>query len=71
MQDNHLSNGILGKTPQSIFQAIFEDHINGLSQILTTFFGRAALTVSARVLRTVGDEPPLLYDCGELIMLFV
>src|SRR5215467_5962110 len=67
LQDNRFSNGILGKTPQSIFAAIFEDQLNGFRQILATLFGSAPLAVSPRDLRTVSDEPffVLLYDCGE------
>ena len=70
LQDNRLSNGILGKAPQSIFSAIFEDQLDSLSQILATLFGCASLPVSTGYLRTVGDEPffVLLYDCGEFIV---
>src|SRR5215471_14741117 len=70
LQDNGFSNGILGKTPQSIFSAIFEDQLNGFDQTVAALFGCAPLAVSPRDLRTVGDEPffVLLYDRGELIV---
>jgi hypothetical protein len=70
LQDNRFSNGILGNTAQSVFSAIFKDQPNRFSEILATLFGRAALTVGARNLRTVSDEPVFVffYDCREFIV---
>jgi hypothetical protein len=70
LQDNRLSNGILGTPPQGIFSTIFKDQLNGTCEILPTFFDCTALAVSAWNLWAITNEPVLvlLYDCSEFIV---
>jgi hypothetical protein len=70
LQNNRLSNGILGDPPQRIFSTIFKDQFNGACEILPTFFDCTALSISAWYLRAICDESlfVLLYDCSEFIM---
>jgi hypothetical protein len=70
LQDNRVLNGILRYTPQSILSTVLKDKFDRFSEILSTLFPRAALSVSPWYLQAVPDEPVsvLLYDRGEFIM---
>ena len=53
LQNNRLSNRILGNPSERILSTIFKDQFNGACEILPTFFDCTALSVSAWYLWTM------------------
>lgn len=67
--DDGISDSPLRDAPKAIFTSIFQDERDRFGKILPSGILRSALTVGARNLRAVGDEPVavLLDDRDELV----
>jgi hypothetical protein len=70
LDDDRVSKGVRRNAAESIFTTIFEDERDCLTEIRSSLFASAALTIRTRDLWAERDEPVavLLDDGGELVV---